>query len=481
MVVVALAFVSVASSFAWARGESAITGVRVSQNGDRSRVVLDFSKRVTFRHFSLSDPCRIVFDLDQVDWQLPVDRLTIENDLLKSLRYGLFQPGTSRVVLDCSAPLAIDEARFIPGQGGQGQRLVVDLIRTSEAVFAKMVRVPDSAGAKQEEANAKQADDAETAADTLRHDGSIAKTDVARTESNDEPSPGTAIGASPESKDAVDRKTPVGGTTIAKTSRGIAPVFRPLPPALTPTPVVFRAPLRKPHRVSSQMVIVLDPGHGGQDPGAISSSGVREAKITLRAARILRQELLRRGHYRVVMTRDRDTFVRLRDRIRIAREAGADLFLSIHADANPVSWVRGASVYTLSEKASDDEAAALAERENKVDLISGVDLSVEEPEVATILIDLAQRETMNDSARLASMLVDELGRSTALLRNTHRFAGFAVLKAPDVPSVLVELGLLSNREDERLLQREAYLLKLATAVAMATDTYFRGTKEARLR
>jgi N-acetylmuramoyl-L-alanine amidase len=186
----------------------------------------------------------------------------------------------------------------------------------------------------------------------------------------------------------------------------------------------------------------------------------------------MRDELKALGRYRVVLTRDRDVFIRLRDRIAVARAAGADLFVSLHADKMENPAVRGLSVYTLSERASDAEAAALAEKENKVDLLGGVHLKGETPEVTDILIDLVQRDTMNQSAQMAAMLVRELPAETLLLPKTHRFAVFAVLKSPDVPSVLIELGYLSNAADERLLRSGEHRQRLARAIARAIDGYF---------
>jgi N-acetylmuramoyl-L-alanine amidase len=198
----------------------------------------------------------------------------------------------------------------------------------------------------------------------------------------------------------------------------------------------------------------------------------------LSAAREFKAMLQKTGRYRVILTRNRDIFIRLRDRITIARDAEADLFISIHADAIKNRKVRGLSVYTLSETASDKEAAGLAEKENKSDLIAGIDLSDKTPEVANILIDLTQRESMNQSARFATGLVKELARKTKLLRNTHRFAGFVVLKAPDVPSVLIELGFLSNRRDEQALIRKSYRAKLGKAIVEAINNYFTRIEEA---
>ncbi len=219
-------------------------------------------------------------------------------------------------------------------------------------------------------------------------------------------------------------------------------------------------------------MVAIDAGHGGVDPGAIGVSGSHEKMVTLNFAREIKTQLERGGRFKVVLTRDRDQFLRLRDRIALARRAGAQLFISLHADSHPDPSFRGASVYTLSEEASDSEAAALAVKENKADLIAGMDLSNENDVVTSILIDLAQRETKNLSAQFAAMLVNELGNQTKLIRNTHRFAGFAVLKAPDVASVLIELGYLSNSRDEKQLFSASYRTKLAQAVARAVQGYF---------
>ncbi len=223
---------------------------------------------------------------------------------------------------------------------------------------------------------------------------------------------------------------------------------------------------------SAIRVIAIDPGHGGQDPGAMTSSGVMEKSITLAAARELRDELKKVGRYKVVLTRNRDVFIRLRDRIAIARKAGADAMISIHANKMADPSIRGFSVYTLSESASDAEAAALAESENKADLITHLDLRGATPDVTNILIDIAQRETMNSAARLASLVVSQVRRDTPLLPKPHRFAGFAVLKAPDVPSILVELGFLSNQEDTSALTSARGRRKLISAFARAIDAYF---------
>jgi N-acetylmuramoyl-L-alanine amidase len=220
-------------------------------------------------------------------------------------------------------------------------------------------------------------------------------------------------------------------------------------------------------------VIVIDPGHGGVDPGATGVTGTLEKDVVLGVAQSLAAELRKSGRYKVVMTRDSDIFLSLKARVALGRKSRADLFVSIHADAAPASGARGASVYTLSEQASDREAEALASAENQSDIIAGVDLSKEPDIVTSILIDLAQRETKNRSAKFAQILIPELHKVGSLTHRTHRFAGFRVLKAPDVPSVLIELGYLTNVEDESAMRGSRWRKGMAKAIAQAVDGYFR--------
>jgi N-acetylmuramoyl-L-alanine amidase len=220
-------------------------------------------------------------------------------------------------------------------------------------------------------------------------------------------------------------------------------------------------------------MIVLDPGHGGIDPGASGSGGTYEKDVVLKMALILRRKLVDTGRYDVILTRDEDTFVRLRDRLQIARASAGHLFLSLHADSLAKDKrVRGAAVYTLSDQASSDEAERLASVENRADILGGIDLSHHEPIVTQILIDLAQRDANSKSLKIADLLVEELDDVTKLLRKTRQQAGFVVLKSPDMPSALIELGYLSNSEDERRLTNEDHLAELADAVVDAIDRYF---------
>ncbi len=231
-------------------------------------------------------------------------------------------------------------------------------------------------------------------------------------------------------------------------------------------------PLFKP-LLKSKPVIVIDPGHGGVDGGAIGLNGSLEKDITLSAALYLKKIINDSGRYKVILTRSSDKYLKLRQRINVARKSKAKLFISIHADSINNSRIRGASVYTLSETASDKEAEKLAKRENKADLIGvGSDLDSEDNDVAQILISLVQRETMNHSLKFASIFINQLKRKEKVLGRPNRKAGFVVLKASDVPSILIEMGFMSNKADERKLQTKKFKSKLALAMLESFDRFF---------
>jgi len=221
-------------------------------------------------------------------------------------------------------------------------------------------------------------------------------------------------------------------------------------------------------------LVVLDPGHGGIDTGTKGPNGEEEKEIVLNFAQRLRDRLEKGGKFRVLMTRADDTFVPLADRVRIARDAGAALFVSIHADALPHGEgdAQGASVYTLSETATDSDAAKLAEKENRADVIAGVDLKSEPDDVAGILIDLAERETKSFSLQFAHKLLGEMKGVARLHKTPLKSAGFRVLRAPDIPSVLIELGYVSNRQDLQSLLSDSWRDRTAESIAQAIDAYF---------
>ncbi len=238
-------------------------------------------------------------------------------------------------------------------------------------------------------------------------------------------------------------------------------------------PAIKGLPRPKIYGPKGRPLIVIDAGHGGHDPGAISPvAGQREKDITLSVARKVRDEIVAAGRFRVALTREDDRFLVLRERSAIAKNLGASLFISIHADSAGGSGAAGATIYTLSENASDAEAAKLAARENKADILNGVNLGGENAEIASILVDLAQRETMNSSSNFANLLRRESSGELRLRSDFHRMAGFAVLKQPDMPSILLEIGYLTNSEDVDRIASEAGQRRIASGLRKAIDIHF---------
>ncbi|WP_297018866.1 N-acetylmuramoyl-L-alanine amidase [Thalassospira sp.] len=394
MVLFALVFAAQMIASTASAQPAKVLGARLGVYPDYTRFVIDLDQDVDFTYFLLPDPYRIIIDMPEIDWNAPPGKVTSGGGLISGLRYGLFKPGTFRVVLDIAQPSLVSKIFSLPPGGGKPNRLVVDIKPTQRDAFLTASR------------QSMEAYSARSRNDTSATEQSV---DVA-----------------------------------VQSGRG----------------------------GDEKPLIAIDAGHGGVDPGAIGVGNVYEKDLTLAAARQLAETLTASGRYRVLLTRDKDVFLKLRQRVDIARKAGADLFISLHADSIGNPKHRGASVYTLSENASDKEAAALASKENKADVIAGIDLSDENTLVQSILIDLAQRETMNLSATLAANMVTQLAQSIELQRRTHRFAGFAVLKAPDIPSALFEMGYLSNATDAKLLQSPAHRKKIAEAVMRAIDIYF---------
>jgi N-acetylmuramoyl-L-alanine amidase len=399
---------TLAGHLVWAADRPAVTGVRAADHDGVTRLVLELSRPVAFQLANDSDNRHLSVSLPELDWRADSAQLKSAGvGLVRQITFAIPDAGSGRLQVETNRPAVIHKMFLLPPSGNSSYRLVMDLEATT--------------------ANGKNA---------------------------------IAAGA----------LTPP------------APIVPP-PPAASPPPAparpVTQAALSTPpldagrkERHAGKPIVVIDPGHGGVDPGAISLSGAYEKNIVLALARDLKEELDKGGKVNCVLTRDRDIFIPLRERVSIARSANADLFMSIHADTVSDGDIHGLSVYTLSQNASDAEAQALADKENKADIVAGLDLSNESPEVTNILIDLVQRESMNLSASFAHKVIAEVARNThQLLQNTHRFAGFAVLKAPDVPSVLVESGYLSNDHDEQMLRRPEYRAKLAQSLARAIENF----------
>jgi N-acetylmuramoyl-L-alanine amidase len=362
------------------------TDARLGGDESQTRFVMDFSRKIDLRAFTLADPYRVVLDIPQAIFQLPAKTGEVGRGLIKAFRFGLVMQGGSRMVFDLAKPARIEKAFVVDATDGAPARLVLDLVATDRESFLRRIAV----------------------------DSTLSRADLPR-----------AKGVEAKNGD--------------------------------PRPLV-----------------VLDPGHGGIDTGTKGPGGVEEKDIVLNFAQRLRDRVEKTGKYRVLMTRTDDTFVPLADRVRIARDAGAALFVSIHADSLPHGEgdAQGASVYTLSETATDSEAARLAEKENRADVIAGVDLKSEPDDVAGILLDLAERETKSLSIQFAHRLVGDMKSATRLHKTPLKSAGFRVLRAPDVPSVLVELGYVSNRQDLESLLSESWRNRTADSIAQAIDSYF---------
>jgi N-acetylmuramoyl-L-alanine amidase len=374
--------------------EPVVMSAHIDERADRTRFIVELSDPVKVRVFTLANPNRVVIDMPEMLWRPTSEDRPSGKGAVGSYRYGLFRPGNSRFVIDLRRPAKISEPLILPPQAGNGFRIVLDLLPTTQAKFASTAGWPADLRAR------------EAAAERLA----------------------TA--------------TPPGSTTSADA-------------------------------VAERRVVVLDAGHGGIDAGASGVDGVVEKDLVLDEVLRLRKKLLRRG-YSVHLTRDSDLYIPLLERVNVARALHADLFVSLHADSNSDPSVYGASVYTLSEAGSDREAAALARKENLSDVIAGVDLSGQNSPVASILIGLAQRDTMNRSVRFAQSAVAQLAHVTDILpRDPHRSAGFVVLKAPDVPAVLIELGYLSNPRDCAQMATDSWRDRVASVLANAVDKQLR--------
>ncbi len=402
-------------AFALTSEKLVIDGMRYGMSDKGVRIVLDLNKTTEFRIFTLDAPYRLVVDLPRAKWQHPKSGF-VRGKIVKSYRSGQLDNGFTRIIFDVKSPVAVEKAFSLGKTSTNKDRLVIDLEKVSKNIFAaNKDRIYGNKNLKD-----------------------LVKPSKVKTESN-----------------------------YAKNNNKIVEEAEPFIPTVLPK--------RKP-KEKRKYIIAIDAGHGGADPGA-SLKHIKEKHITLATAKELKRQMEESGKYKVVLTRDKDKYVKLRDRVDISRKYNADLFISIHADSIDRKGVRGTSIYTLSEKSSDKETARLAENANNSGFVAGVDLSQESQEVADILLDLAMREKMNESNMYARMVKHSLiSNKVRLLPNAHRSAGFAVLKAPDVPSVLIEIGFISNPREAKLLRSSQFQRKISKAIMNGTDAYFRKIK-----
>ncbi len=374
---------------------ASLTAARIWPSPDYTRVTLESGAPIEFKYFSLSNPERLVIDIEGVEpgealAALPA-MINAEDPFVANVRSGLNRPGVTRVVFELKLPVRPSVFALKP-LGEYGHRLVIDLYSASNA------------GASQALAQA-------------------------------------------QSQPAAAAQNPPAAQTAQ-------------PAASLP-------------KYSRLMMIAIDAGHGGEDPGAKGAKGSLEKHVTLKVARKLKEKIDAEPNMRAYLTRDGDYFIPLNERVNKARGVKADLFVSVHADAFIRPEARGSSVFALSENGATSAAARwLAKRENDADLIGGINIDVEDQYLKRTLIDLSQTATINDSLRLANYVLKEIGEVNTLHKSEVEQAGFAVLKAPDIPSILVETAFISNPEEEKRLTDDAYQDKLASAILAGIKTYF---------
>ncbi len=363
-------------------------------------------------------------------------------------------PGGVRLVLNLARPAIVAATHALPAEPGKPPRAVIELVPGNPPVMqavAKPAFRPEIAA--RPPAPAEQPD--------------VIGTLIAKPRPID-PAPRPIAAAAPP-------KQPKPEPEIVERPEAPKQAVVPVADIVSPIPQRSRKGPSISSIISPKQTIVIDAGHGGIDPGAESVAGYHEKEITLATARLLARTLEQTGRYKVVLTRDSDVYLKLHERVTRARAAHGNLFISLHADSTVSDRsTRGASIYTLSETASDAESDKYAQRENRADAIGGVDLGDQSDDVAGILVDLTVRETVNDGNRLAGMMVDALEhKGVSLLPSTpHRSAGFAVLKSPDIPSVLIEMGYLSDMADARALADPRHQQQIAAAIADGVDRYF---------
>ena len=391
---------------------SGVVAVRVWPSRDYTRVTLEGSSPLQFNCIALKNPERLVVDLEGVEFNAVLQTLAAKvgdaDPYIKLIRAARNKPGVVRLVIELKQESHPQVFTLAP-VGEYGHRLVVDVYP------------------------------------------------------NEAPDPLLAL----VEKGKEDPKPPPKAEVKASSQTAAKPVD---PPRNAPV----EAEKTKPASTDGARIItvVLDPGHGGEDPGAVGRGGSYEKNVTLEVARRLKEKIEENPNMRVVLTRDADFFVPLHYRVLKARRVQADLFVSIHADAFVKPTARGSSVFALSESGASSAAARwLAQRENAADLIGGINVDTKDPMLAKTLLDLSQTATINDSLKLGKAVLKELGQVNTLHKSSVEQAGFAVLKAPDIPSILVETAFISNPEEERRLNDDGYQDKIAEAIMKGLKGY----------
>ena len=432
----------------------AISSARVWPAQDYTRLTLESRQAIRHNMFTVNNPERLVIDLENVEFGNTLNDLTklvgSDDPYIKSVRVGRFKPGVVRLVLDLKSEVKPQLFELKP-VGEYGYRLVLDvypthpidplmaLLEQPKPSSTEAANTPSTTEQPAEEIPANENILMEPLAIPLGCQKTTAKCLVMSGHPEDKLQPDRSL-----SNDNSDQPPPASATT-------------PNPPELH----------------ARTLIIAIDAGHGGEDPGARGRLGSREKNVTLAIARKVKVLVDETPNMRGILIRDGDYFIPLIGRVAKARKVNADLFISIHADAFIKANARGSSVFALSEHGATSSAARwLAKKENEADLIGGVNLAVKDVYLARTLLDLSQTATITDSMKLAKHVLNELGDINDLHRGRVEQAGFAVLKSPDIPSILVETAFISNPSEERRLNDKNYQLKLANAILGGIKRYF---------
>jgi len=408
-----------------------VTATRVWPAADYTRITIEASSEISQKMLMLKDPDRLVLDLDGVELNQNLKALAGQvspNDpYIKQVRVANFKPGTVRVVIDLKAEIKPNIFMLQPA-GNYNHRLVLDVYPLQDPLSSVLNKLE------------KQPEAAPTAEAKLPEQKPI-ETKLAETKSVQENKPDALL-------------------SVVE-----PPAERPIETPLTNKPATQNG--------TRLITVAIDAGHGGEDPGAKGANGSREKDITLAIAKKLKQRIDEEPNMRGILTRDADFFIPLHGRVVKARNMQADLFISVHADAFIRPDARGSSVFALSEKgATSASARYLAKKENESDLIGGVSLDNKDMNLARTLLDLSQTATINDSLKLGKHVLKNIGEINTLHKGSVEQAGFAVLKSPDIPSILVETAFISNPDEERRLNDDAYRAKLVEAIVNGVKKYF---------
>jgi N-acetylmuramoyl-L-alanine amidase len=471
-----------ATQAAYAAGNTVIAA-RVWPAQDYTRITLEAGKPIVYKMTLLQNPERVVVDIDNVDVN-PVlkslsEKILGSDPYIAQVRVARFKPGTVRLVVDLKAEVK-PTIFTLPPAGEYKHRLVLDIYPVKDPLMNMLAELDQ--GVKPAEVNSAGANPAAQspqpqliAEPKLQPHGNIEQQIITQ---KDEVKP-VVEPAMQEVQSAMNNSqiqvAPVetvkaGDKAVEKTTEKITDktAFVPDGANLKNIPNTSID-----NNWSRKITIAIDPGHGGEDPGAIGATGSREKDITLKVAKKLKARIDNDPNMRAVLTRDGDFFIPLHGRVMKARKFQADLFISIHADAFTNPAARGSSVFALSEKgATSASARYLAKKENESDLIGGVSLNIKDPVLARTLLDLSQTATINDSLKLGKAVLGQIGNINKLHKNHVEQAGFAVLKSPDIPSILVETAFISNPEEERKLNDDEYQDTLVTSIFEGIKKYF---------